>query len=353
MKHFLFSAAIIISISSHAQNVGIGTTTPQDKLHIAGGSLFVNSSQGSIKLGYPGTVANYLEFTTINGGADMRIQTTAESGTIRQPYYFSQDGYFGINLDTMAAFAPKYALHVAARNKYAIYGETNQFGQDTIAGVVGIINAPSGVPFSAGVRGESKSTNQNGIGVLGIQRGSGWGVAGFAKELGGSGYGAGVYGAIGRTLSGGTSTGGFGVLGENYNASGIAGAFRNYGGQTGKALQTSGSVQLTGIGEGAGRVLTSDAAGNATWQLPASSTLAFVHRALAANTSNHITTLSYANPLQTDIIVVTHNYNPVSGPVAYAAHPVGVYWVGNAWTIYYEDIAPIVNTSWNVMVIRQ
>jgi trimeric autotransporter adhesin len=33
-----------------------------------------------------------------------------------------------------------------------------------------------------------------------------------------------------------------------------------------KALQTTGALQLTGIGEGAGKVLASDAAGNATWQ---------------------------------------------------------------------------------------
>lgn len=34
----------------------------------------------------------------------------------------------------------------------------------------------------------------------------------------------------------------------------------------GKALKTNGGVQMTGIGEGMGKVLTSDASGNATWQ---------------------------------------------------------------------------------------
>lgn len=246
---------------------------------------------------------------------------------------------------------PEYKLHVNATTKYAIYGFANQFGSDTVAGVVGFANSPTPVPFSAGVRGESNSTNQNGIGVLGIQRGSGWGVAGFAKELGASGYGAGVYGSIGRSISGGTGTSGFGVLAENYNISGIAGAFRNYGGTTGKALQTSGPVQLTGIGEGDDKVLTSDASGNATWQ---AKPIAFVHKATAANTSLHITTLSYPSPLQTDMIIVTHNYNPVGGPSNYFDHPVGVYWIGNAWTIYSDDhVTPIVNTTWNVMVIRQ
>ncbi|RYF89691.1 MAG: hypothetical protein EOO03_05410 [Chitinophagaceae bacterium] len=36
----------------------------------------------------------------------------------------------------------------------------------------------------------------------------------------------------------------------------------------GKALGVNGGVQLSGIGEGAGKVLTSDAAGNASWQAP-------------------------------------------------------------------------------------
>ena len=36
-----------------------------------------------------------------------------------------------------------------------------------------------------------------------------------------------------------------------------------------KALQTVGALQLTGINEGLNRILVSDAAGNATWQLPA------------------------------------------------------------------------------------
>jgi hypothetical protein len=37
---------------------------------------------------------------------------------------------------------------------------------------------------------------------------------------------------------------------------------------TGLALYCSGLIKLTGLGEGAGKVLTSDAAGNASWQLP-------------------------------------------------------------------------------------
>lgn len=56
------------------------------------------------------------------------------------------------------------------------------------------------------------------------------------------------------------------ALSVSTNGTGAAGSFT---GTT--ALRTEGNVQLTDIGEGAGKVLTSDAAGNATWQSPAGS----------------------------------------------------------------------------------
>ena len=54
----------------------------------------------------------------------------------------------------------------------------------------------------------------------------------------------------------------FGVVGNAAAGTGAGGYFT--GGTT--ALRTLGGMQLTGIGEAAGRVLTSDASGNATWQ---------------------------------------------------------------------------------------
>ncbi|MES2649093.1 MAG: hypothetical protein V4717_19605 [Bacteroidota bacterium] len=350
MKQYFIGLLTLASLPSIAQNVGIGTLTPQHTLHVQG-TLFVSSNAGSIKFGYPGLSANFWELTTIIGGENIRFKSTTSSGATRYPIFFKQNGNVGINLDTNNNYAePQYALHVIARNKYAVYGYANRFELDTVAGVVGFANSPTPVPFSAGVRGESNSTNQNGIGVIGIQRGGGWGVAGFAKEFGAGGYGAGVHGAVGREVSGGTGSGGYGVLGHNYNNNGMAGAFFNYGGVTGKALFTQGGIQLNGIGEGADKVLTSDAQGNATWK---NAQLFFVHKANAGNTSVYITTLNYSNQLQTDIIMVTPNYNPVGGPSAYNNHPIGVYFNGSQWTIFNQDFQPIVNTSYNVQVIRQ
>ena len=76
------------------------------------------------------------------------------------------------------------SLHVTALNKYGIYSTATENGTDTIAGIFNKALSPAPVPYNASVRGESNSTDQNGIGVLGVHTGSGWGVAGFVKELG-------------------------------------------------------------------------------------------------------------------------------------------------------------------------
>ncbi|HMJ47761.1 MAG TPA: hypothetical protein VK498_10535 [Ferruginibacter sp.] len=103
------------------------------------------------------------------------------------------------------------------------------------------------------------------------------------------------------------------------------------------------------VNAGSKKVLTSDANGNAGWQLLP----AFVHRATVSNSSGHITTLSYSDPLQSDLLFVTHNLNPVVGPSNYNNHPIGVYWTGTAWTIYNQDNGTIADHSFNVLVIKQ
>lgn len=80
---------------------------------------------------------------------------------------------------------------------------------------------------------------------------------------------------------------------------------------------------------------------------------AFVHIANISNSSGNITTLSYANPLQSDMLLVTHNLKPVVGPSNYNNHPIGVYWTGTAWTIYDQDGGTIADHSFNVLVIKQ
>ncbi len=108
----------------------------------------------------------------------------------------------------------------------------------SISAVKGIISSITPGGFSSAVRGINNGTGGLGIGVYGSQAGSGWGVYGTTPS------GIGVYG--------------------NASGNGIGGYFLSN--NTGHSLVASGPLQLSNISEGAGKVLTSDALGNATWQ---------------------------------------------------------------------------------------
>ncbi len=104
---------------------------------------------------------------------------------------------------------------------------------NSTGGALTISNAGSGI----GVKG--LSTGTNGTGIFGQATGtSSVGVSGNSLD------GKGIYG---------TTT------------SGYAGYFDGSG-RGGQALFTNGPIQITGNGEGIGKILTSDPLGNATWQ---------------------------------------------------------------------------------------
>ena len=83
-------------------------------------------------------------------------------------------------------------------------------------------------------------------------------------------------GVFGRVMGEGTA--GAGVYGQAKNAYAVYGATQNgtagyfLSNINGKALETVGKLHLRNIGEGAGKVLTSDAVGYATWQTPSTQT---------------------------------------------------------------------------------
>jgi hypothetical protein len=73
-----------------------------------------------------------------------------------------------------------------------------------------------------------------------------------------------------------------------------------------------------------------------------------------SNSSGHILALNYANQSATDILLVTHNYNPGGVGGLYHNNAVGVFWTGSAWTIFSEDTqTPMLGKSFNVLVIKQ
>jgi hypothetical protein len=133
------------------------------------------------------------------------------------------------------------------------------------AGVFGDITRSSPGPFSAGVRGQNRGTDGNGIGVYGTHAGPGWGVYGTSATGGvgvkgdGFGNGTGVWGTGATGMLGeGTAVGvqgvadaaaGTGVLAENLfgghalTVNGLA-AFSRSGLATVPAHQSSVSEKL-------------------------------------------------------------------------------------------------------------
>jgi len=150
----------------------------------------------------------------------------------------------------------------------------------------------SSSPFSIENTGSAFYTitglSSSGYGIYGRTSASnGGGVYGVGT---GSNYSAGVVGRSGE----GTTTqipGNCGVLGQANANLGVAGtAISGIGGyfysSSGLALNTVGNIKLTGIGESAGRVLTCDVNGNATWQIASAGGLTLPYSQTISNSSS-------------------------------------------------------------------
>ncbi len=81
---------------------------------------------------------------------------------------------------------------------------------------------------------------------------------------------------------------------------------------------------------------------------------AFTVTGVSSNTSGNTLILSYSNPSPTDIVIVTHNFNPNGIGGSYHNVAIGVYWTGSTWSVYSEDTTtPMLVKSFNVLVIKQ
>jgi hypothetical protein len=191
----------------------------------------------------------------------------------------------------------------------AIYGENGNANAGY--GVFGYSQAPRlGAQGYAGVTGYNDNTGIERYGVIGMSNGS---SSAPAYSAGVAGYGD--YGVLGWSAS----NTGAGIIAQHAN------------GRTALELN-NGFLKVSGT--------------NRT---------AFTVTASAGNSSGHILTLTYANPAPTDILLVTHNYNP-GGGLGGTLHDynVGVFWNGSAWAIYNENTTiPILGKSFNVLVVKQ
>ncbi len=193
-----------------------------------------------------------------------------------------------------------------------------------VTGVQGEVSPTAPGGYSAGLRGVNKGTGGTGIGVIGYQAGSGWGVYGETPS------GFGVYG-----LTTNSSAASSGVRGETFSANGIGVEAKYSGSGVGIALEVdNGAIRVAGVNKAA-----------------------FVHTATVANKLSANGT-DVDNPLcngdATAILIVTQKLNP-SG-IVYNNSPIGVYYntIRNKWEIFNQNNAAIpTNAQFNVLVIKQ
>lgn len=196
---------------------------------------------------------------------------------------------------------------------YPISGEAA--GNGSVAGVYGLISTNSPAIPSAGVVGFSSSSSGAASGVWG-EASAGNGV--YGKSTSGNGVEGTINnGAIGATnagVVGRAANQGYGVAG--FANSGVGGYFSSATGPalvtgTGRVgigtnsptatLEVAGRVKITGGTPGAGRVLTSDADGLASWQTPTSGTsyTAGAGINISGSTISNTGDLSNTNEIQT------------------------------------------------------
>ena len=119
-----------------------------------------------------------------------------------------------------------------------------------------------------------------------------------------------------------------------------------------KALKTNGALQFMNNNEGDGKVLTSDASGNATWQdkLPK----AFNHISSALNITSNSSKIDHpaTNGNPNAIITFQHIFDAAPSNVL-VNKALGLYYATGYWYIYIEDQSAFpVNAKFNVIVMN-
>jgi hypothetical protein len=288
--------------NSNFGNVGIGTSNPLTTLDIAGQIRITGGSPGLGKV----------LTSDANGLASWQSLTTGGNNHnhLGQSWNSQQ---FEIGLDI-----GNYSL---GSNTVGLRAQTG-FGTNSIA-----------------LRGEA--ANNTGIGVFGwagesnippsLQRNSG--VAGYSQN------GSGIFG---------TSENGIAIHGRKSNSpnpmSGPVALFENY-----KVTNPDPVVKIVGAGGQPTLELN-----NGFIKVAGTNKTAFVVTGDGSNTSGHILTLNYTEPLPNDIVIITLNTNPPGGGSFILNVPVGVNWNGTKWTIISQDLGTsLVGKSFNVLVIKQ
>ena len=269
-KALIFFFASVSFNLANSQNVGIGTPTPGYSLHI-----LKSTGESSVGVNATGTATVSL----LNLSIDDRIDGNSLALLkYRVGVAGNASGIPRSNLSAIVADAGAGALLIGTNQASPVYFTTDNAQRMRITedGKIGInqpatplalfeVQGRSDVLVTANFVDISLAGKRAAItGTIKTNTGASCGICGATYESAGGAVSPielVTYGVLGQSGDNGYAVGGYSI-----GATALRGRSN-----TGKALHTSGALKFDGVGEGAGKVMTSDAAGNATWQsLPAS-----------------------------------------------------------------------------------
>ena len=244
------------------QSVGIGTTTPDYKLHILS-----PIGESSLGINATGTAVFSLLNLSIDNRGDGNSLLLLK---YRPGVAGSTAGIPRSNLSILAADAGAGALLISTNQNSPIHFATNVMERMRLTenGLLGInmaipssllhIEGRPDMPVSMQVYDNQPTGARAGImAYIQTTTATSSAIAGTTFEgSGAAGIEAVTYGILGTS-----GNNGYAVAGYSLGSTALRGKSA-----TGNALHTTGKLRLDGIGEAAGRVLTSNALGEATWQ---------------------------------------------------------------------------------------
>ncbi|MEP7218782.1 MAG: hypothetical protein ABI876_07685, partial [Bacteroidota bacterium] len=307
---------VITTPTAGAFYAGTGVMGFSDAGHGVGGVTYSASSSG-VYGSATGTGWGVRGTSTAGVGGLFEITTAANtSNALEGATNGSGNGVYGKN--TAATGSTSGVLG-------EVFSNANGIGAiGGVTGVLGRVNPTTPGGYSAGVRGVNNGTSGTGIGVIGYQGGSGWGVYGETPS------GFGVYG-----LTTNTTAVSSGVRGETFSTNGIGVEAKYSGTGVGVALEVdNGAIRVAGVNKAA-----------------------FTHTTTAANKlSANGTDIDnvLCNGDATAFVFVTQKLNPTG--IIYNNSAIGVYYntIRNKWEIFNEANTAIpVGAQFNVLVIKQ